>query len=350
MTATPPEPTLDPLEPTLDPVRAYVATLRQSLQTERDNHAVDLRELDATQGRLRDALARLEAVEVRLPGWLPGYGLPAFEDTFDGPGLDPKKWTIRTRENLGLTEDAGIPDASMVTVSNGLAHIGQQWLATPEARPLSKWGISALTHKVGYIDTAGLDRNGPALYEQMWGRWSIRFRTAGSVNTYGLLLALWLRNRRRAEIDMMEEYGGATVEPDGTPMPDDWTRWLKGTAVTTLFTNTSDVGSKIVDPQQWRRMGSPVNPAADFHDLDFDYLPNRCTVAVDGKTIITHTPTTTPKLWGPEFMSPFHLRANIHVGNYWGIPNPAKRSLTGAGELTLQSVRAYPATPEMLAA
>jgi beta-glucanase (GH16 family) len=270
-------------------------------------------------------------------GDLPGWGAPNFDDEFNGNAVDPTKWNVRTKTNLGLTMDGAIPEASQVTVNNGLLHLKADWLPTPEARPVSATGVKVLTHKTGYIDQRALHA-GDVSRGQRYGRWEIRCKTPTGTDTLGALAAFWLRNSNKGEIDMMEAWGYGTDFPTAGKI-------MKDNTKTTFFADTSTTASLITQVRH-HEFGGPAVPWDGFHTYAFELLPTRASVIEDGKTIWTTTPAKTPAIWGPSFQSPLHMRLNLHVGpsaTYWGLPNPNNRSLTKPLDFQVDYVRTWAA-------
>lgn len=275
------------------------------------------------------------------PGTLPGWGAPVWRDEFDG-GLE--KWNVRTQATFGLGIDAGIPEAANNTVAGGLLHIKGQWLPdAPRPRPASATGVTILTHTTGYLDQRAL-RAGDKTYSQTYGRWEIRTKTPTGPNTRGSLAAFWLRpNDRPGEIDIMEAWGYGGV------MAADHTKYLQGTAVTTIHTKTDGSGTK----KFWRHKehGGPAEVWRDFHTYAFEYTPTYAATFVDGVQIMRVTPASDGGtfLWDQRYFgSPMHVRLNMHIGPssaYWGLPQADQRQLTGALDFQVDYVRIYPYKP-----
>ena len=269
---------------------------------------------------------------------LPGWGAPDWSDEFNGTAVDPTKWNVRTRSNLGLTIDSAIPDAGQVSVSNGILHLKGDWLPdAPQARSTSATGVNILTHKTGYIDQRKI-QTGNVYRGQRWGRWEIRAKTPTGTNTLGALAAFWLRNANSGEIDIMEAWGyGADFPTAG--------KAIKDTAATTIFGDTTTTASRIALIRH-KENGAPGVPWSGFHTYAFELLPDRAAIVVDGKTIWTATPSTLPGLWGSAFQSPLHMRLNLHVGPsaaYWGLPDATKKYLTQPLDYQVDYVRTWAA-------
>ena len=266
-----------------------------------------------------------------------GWGAPDWRDEFDGTAIDPKKWNVRTKSNLGLTMDGAIPDAGQVSVTGGLLHLKAEWLPTVQARTESATGVKVLTHKTGYIDQRGL-KSGDVSRGQQFGRWEIRCKTPTGTNTLGALAAFWLRNNNKGEIDMMEAWGYGKDFPAAGKV-------MKDNTKTTFFGDTSTTSSLITQVRH-HEMGGTAVPWDGFHTYAFELLPNRAAIIEDGKTIWTTTPAKSPAIWGSSFQSPLHMRLNLHVGpsaTYWGLPDPNNRSLTKPLDFEVDYVRTWAA-------
>lgn len=255
------------------------------------------------------------------------WGTPAWEDNFTykdaagQPAVDPAKWNVRDRSDLGLLADVAVPSEKQVTVdNNGIAHLKADWLATPIKRT-SGGGAPVLTHETGYMDQRVL-KSGDMSYAQQYGRWEIRAKTPTGPKTYGALAAFWLRNSNSGEIDIMEAWGyNEKAAPGGQKID---------TATTTVHSDTMGGGSKFF----WTHSqeGATSKPWDGFHTYAFELTPTYASLYVDDVKIATATPKTHPMLWDKKsFNSPLHVRLNLHVGpsaQYWGLPDPKNKSWT----------------------
>lgn len=257
------------------------------------------------------------------------WGTPTWQDNFTyknasgQPAIDPTKWNVRDRDDLGLLFDAAEPERNQVTVdANGVAHLKADWLPTPVARPTSHAGVSQLTHKTGYMDQRKLQADDVS-YSQQYGRWEIRAKTPTGPNTYGALAAFWLRNSNSGEIDIMEAWGYNDVAAPGGQRIN--------TSTTTVHTQTSGSGN---EKFFWHHADKGVTskPWDGFHTYAFELTPTYAAVFVDDVKIATATPQSHPNLWNKAYFgSPLHVRLNLHVGpspKYWGLPDPAHRDWT----------------------
>ena len=270
----------------------------------------------------------------------PYWGAPAWRDEFDGTRVDRANWNVRTRADLGLGIDAGIPDAGQVTTSGGLLHIRGNWLDSPQARTPSASGVDILTHKTGYLDQRKLRSSDVAPYQQQYGRWEIRAKVPTGPRTMGALAAFWLRNSQSGEIDIMESWGYGDTPRAQRP----------GTSTTTVHTKTDGTGVKKFWPleEELARKNKSAKLFAvheDFHVWALEYTPTRFTMFYDGSEVFTTMPQESPDFWNPTYFgSPLHVRLNLHVGpseKYWGIPDPARRELTQPLDFQVDYVRIW---------
>lgn len=276
-------------------------------------------------------------------GSVAGWGEPTWRDEFTykdsasgRPAVDPSKWNVRDRSDLGLLPDAAVPNAGQVTVDDsGIAHLRADWLSTPVIRPAGQAGPTEIWHKTGYMDQRSL-QSGDMSYSQQYGRWEIRAKTPTGPKTYGALAAFWLRNSQSGEIDIMEAWGYDEKAAPGGQRID--------TATTTVHTQTSGSGNQ---KYFWTHAdyGAATPVWDDFHTYAFEFTPSYAAIIVDGKQIARATPATHPNLWDKRYFgSPLHVRLNLHVGasaQYWGIPDPDNRSATQNLDYQVDYVRMW---------
>lgn len=275
-------------------------------------------------------------------GEVPGWGAPAWRDEFTyvdaagRPGVDPAKWNVRGRDDLGLLFDAAVVEREQVSVDGGVLHIRGDWLDRPAKRPSDQRGPTDLTHTTGYLDQRDLG-SGDVSMSQKYGRWEIRAKTPTGPNTRGALAAFWLRNSQSGEIDIMEAWGqGGAMDPE-------YNRWVKDTAATTIHTETDGTGRKRI----WRHheQGATAVPWDGFHTYAFELTPTYAATFVDGVEVMRATPATYPDLWDPAYFgSPLHMRLNLHIGpseKYWGLPDPANRAATQGLDFQVDYVRVW---------
>jgi beta-glucanase (GH16 family) len=258
------------------------------------------------------------------------WGTPAWQDDFTyidpatgQPAIDPTKWNVRDRSDLGLLFDTAVPTASQVTVdSSGIAHLRGEWLDAPAERSSGTSG-PALTHKTGYMDQRRLE-SGDVSYGQQYGRWEIRAKTPTGPKTYGALAAFWLRNDNSGEIDIMEAWGYNEQAAKGGQRID--------TSTTTVHTHTSSPDKNQKFFTHHADGGATSKPWDGFHTYAFELTPTSAAVFVDDVKVATYTPQSHPTLWNTEYFgSPLHVRLNLHVGpsaTYWGLPDPANKEWT----------------------
>jgi len=279
-------------------------------------------------------------------GAVDGWGAPTWQDEFSyrdpagKPAVDPAKWNVRDRSDLGLLNDAAVPTAGQVSVdSDGIAHLKADWLTTPVIRPSGQSGPKELWHKTAYMDQRSLN-SGDVSYAQRYGRWEIRAKVPTGPKTYGALAAFWLRNSNSGEIDVLEAWGFNDVAAPGGQ------RIESGT--TTIHTKTSGSGNK---KYYWTHADSGADtPVWDgFHTYAFELTPTYAAMYVDDVKVMTATPASHPNLWNTAYFgSPLHVRLNLHVGpsaKYWGIPDPDNKAWTKPLDFQVDYVRIWKYTP-----
>jgi len=274
---------------------------------------------------------------------VPGWGAPTWRDEFDyldpatgKPAVDPTKWNVRDRSDLGLLFDAAVVDEGQVTVDKSdVLHIRADWLDSPVSRPADQPGPRELWHKTGYLDQREL-QTGDVSKAQRYGRWEIRAKVPTGPQTLGSLAAFWLRNDQSGEIDIMEAWGydDAAVRDQKID-----------TAATTVHTHTSSPSEN--DKFFWHhsQYGGPTPVWNDFHTYAFELTPTYAAVIVDGEELIRTTPSENPTLWDERYFgTPLHMRLNLHVGpsaEYWGLPNPDDRAATQNLDFQVDHVRVW---------
>jgi len=280
-------------------------------------------------------------------GAIGGWGLPTWRDEFTfkdaatgQPAIDPSKWNVRGRSDLGLLPDAAVPTVGQVSVDeSGIAHLKADWLTTPVIRPSGQAGPRELWHKTGYMDQRSLG-SGDMAYSQRWGRWEIRAKVPTGPDTFGALAAFWLRNSNSGEIDIMEAWGYNDVAARGGQRID--------TATTTIHTKTSGSGNQ---KYYWTHddFGAPTPVWDDFHVYAFELTPTFAAMYVDNARVAYATPLTHPNLWNTSYFgSPLHVRMNLHVGpsaKYWGIPDPNHKDWTKPLDFQVDYLRIWKFTP-----
>lgn len=295
-------------------------------------------------------------------GYIEGWGTPVWRDEFDYrdpntnlPAVDPAKWNVRSRSDLGLTFDAAEPNIGQVSVDeNNILHLKANWLDEPYARQ-SGTGAALITHKTGYIDHRVLGQ-GDVSFTQQYGRWEIRAKMPTGPQSYGALSAFWLRNSLSGEIDIVEAWGYNTTPTAKSQMP--------GASTLTIHSHTT--GSSVPGYQKiaWRAnellndytnmawsnisKNLPITPAFnEFRTWAFEYTPTYMAGYYEGRRYMYTTPAQNPWLWDPAYFgAPFHLRVNLHVGpseTYYGLPDPAHREWTqDPMDYQIKYIRVYP--------
>lgn len=272
----------------------------------------------------------------------PGWGAPSWNDDFSyvdsetgEPAIDPTKWNVRDRSDLGLLQDAAVPMKSQATVDDlGIAHLRADWLPKAISRPKGKAGASKIWHKTAYLDQKKLSRSDMS-YAQKYGRWEIRAKVPTGPGTYGALAAFWLRNSESGEIDILESWGYNTEAKNDQRID---------TATTTVHTNASGSGDS---KYYWTHAdyGAPTPVWRDFHTWAFELTPAYAAIYCDDELLAKVTPRTHPNLWKRKYFgSPLHVRLNLHVGaskDYWGVPDPDHRSWTKPLDFQVDYVRIW---------
>ena len=264
-------------------------------------------------------------------GWVEAWGYPTWRDEFDyvdpasgRPAINPRKWNVRSRADMGLLFDVAIPDAGQVSVNKGIVNLRGEWLDSIVQRPPSQNGKPPLTHKTGYMDHRAL-KDGNMHYSQRYGRWEMRAKLPTGPNTYGSLAAFWLRNSQSGEIDIVEGWGYRDAAHAPSQQPVD-------TAVTTVHTYTADPNLNKKYIFQHDKLGAAKPVWNDFHTYAFEYTPDYAAIFFDGKLLKYIKPSDYPNLWDPNYFgTPLHVRLNLHIGpsaKYWGLPDWNNKSWT----------------------
>ncbi|MGH7218659.1 MAG: glycoside hydrolase family 16 protein, partial [Candidatus Microsaccharimonas sp.] len=234
---------------------------------------------------IKDSLGA-QAKDRVVDGYLENWGLPVWRDEFDyidpvsgEPGVDPAKWNVRGRDDLGLLFDAAEPSRDQVSVEEGILHVRGAWLDEPYTKPSNPGNVPVVTHKTGYIDTRSINASDVS-YAQQYGRWEIRAKMPTGPQTYGALSAFWLRNSLSGEIDIVEAWGYNTTPTEETQLP--------GASTLTIHSHTMGSSAEGYQKTQWRAnelLGDYINmnwsyisknlpntPAfADFRTWAFEY-------------------------------------------------------------------------------
>lgn len=255
------------------------------------------------------------------PGYLPGWGNPVWEDTFDGPNIDTNKWVVRTNATHGqLPYDWGYIRPENATIVDGML----RQRVSRRVTPITAEG------RTRHWDTAYMDTIGK--FTQMYGRWEMRAKLPSTANnSQGVWPAFWLRNSSSGEIDIMESWGDPTRNRARDIRHTDTSAWA-------LFLNTMNADDgKASKTHEHRAFGWPTTPtpgntAQGFHTWAVEYTPNYLRLYFD--SIMTadirpdgdHHPLASPAernqdlswVFGPTFTSPWNIRLNIQFGdNYW---------------------------------
>ncbi|HIT75873.1 MAG TPA: family 16 glycosylhydrolase [Candidatus Avipropionibacterium avicola] len=290
-----------------------------------------------------NAIPAEEPVPADPPASVPGWGEPVWRDEFTHrdpetgqPSVDPAKWNVRGRDDLGLLFDAAVVDRDQVSVdADDILHIRAEWLDEPVIRPPSQTGPRELWHLTGYLDQRRINP-GDVTRGWRYGRWEIRARTPSGPQTLGALSGFWLRNSQSGEIDILEAWGYDRQAVREQRID---------TATTTVHTHTSDPSQNQKYIWHHSEHGGPERVWQDFHTYAFEYTPTYAAVVVDGQVLVRVTPATHPNLWDERYFdSPLHMRLNLHVGpsqRYWGLPDPDRREATQNLDLQVDWVRVW---------
>jgi beta-glucanase (GH16 family) len=224
-------------------------------------------------------------------------GTLAFDDEFDGTGVDTNRWRVRNETTLSF-------DQARIMAANVAVHDG---LLSITARRES---IQGRDYTTGYLDTIGK-------FSRRFGRWEIRGKlpTAPGVSR-GLWPAFWLRaDQQFGEIDVMEAWGDPTSRSESIANAYSWT----------LHENTnSPPGSHRYGG--WGRQNAPLADA--FHIWAVDWSPGCLSFSMDGKNTGSVAADSAPWL-ASALAGPVNIRLNLQVGNsYWGFADATKPEQT----------------------
>lgn len=266
------------------------------------------------------------------PRYLPGWGIPAWDTTFSDATVVSSNYAIRTRTDLGLGIDAGIPSADCIRTVDGRLSVQSYWLSdAPRTRTPSESGVAILTSNTGYIDQSPRGKTTDKVREARWGRWEGLLKFDTGANTRGVLNAFWLRNRKKGELDLAEGWGWGGQMGGSAAQDKVYQDYLKNSGATTLFGDTMSVNSRIA-LLNWRKtLGLDLNPNADWFKVAWEMLPERCALVINDEEVWETDPDKMPLLWGDEMDSPWSVRINTHMGpsaKSWGLPDPKNKALT----------------------
>lgn len=152
-------------------------------------------------------------------GYVEGWGMPVWEDTFEGSGgeaPDGSRWYRRGLPGndyyLSNTDRQGIIQRDNAYLEDNKLVLKTERRATPlTPDSYTRW------YDTAYIDT--MPRAGFDGFEQRYGRWEARVHSLEPGNSAGIWSAFWLRtNQDGGEVDIFEHVGTpAGRNEDGTP-------------------------------------------------------------------------------------------------------------------------------------
>ena len=283
------------------------------------------------------------------PGYLPEWGNPVWQDTFDGPNIDTNKW--RVFDQTYLSYDWGYILASQATIVDGML---RQRVSRRET-PITRGG------RILHWNTANMDTRD--IFAQTYGRWEMRAKVPTSLATsQGVWPAFWLRNNPAlGEIDIMESWGSPTRNRVRPVRYDDTSAWA-------IHESTNGDQRSANKTHEHRAFGypptaTPGNTSQTFHTWAVEYTPNYLRFYFDGHMTsdirpdgdhhpLADTPERTRDYswcWGPTWTQPWHIRLNIQMGDYyWSADDdPATGALTASmpADYFIDYVRAWEYTP-----
>lgn len=262
------------------------------------------------------------ATQSSTAGYEPGWGLPAWQDEFDGSSVDTSKWTVRDRSTHGnLSYDQGVISRDAVSVSNGALRIRATQL--PEAEVS---GGQTRWWRTGYLDTIGKQ-------ESQYGRWEFRAKLpTTSDDSRGVWPAFWLRNGDVGEIDIMESWG----DPPTRSRSDSLTE----TSTVTLHESTNGGGRNLGTTYEHAAFPgqAPYDSASRWRTWTVEYTPEHFKAYLDGVLAVHIVPTGElvrglerdfSWVWGPTFAEdPWAMRLNLQMGDPYWAPNISPSDLT----------------------
>ena len=224
-------------------------------------------------------------------GFIQGWGMPIWEDTFagsNGSQPDPGKWyrrglpgsdyylTNTDRQGIIVRDNSYLEDGKLVIKTER-----RETPLTPDA--YTRW------YNTGYIDT--MPRGGFTGFEQRYGRWETRAHSLqpavnGSPASAGIWSAFWLRtNQDGGEIDIFEHVGTpAGRNEDGTAGSYTYaSRWpdsgIRSQAV--FFEQTGQTNNSPGNAYHESRYDLPT-PYYGWHIYACEWTPDRISCYCDG--------------------------------------------------------------------
>lgn len=277
-------------------------------------------------------------------GYLADWGMPVWEDTFqgvNGSAPDAAKWYRRGLPGsdyyLTNTDRQGIIQRDNAYVENGNLILKTERRSsplTPDA--YTRW------YDTAYIDT--MPRGGFAGFEQRYGRWEARVHSLDTGNTAGIWSAFWLRtNQDGGEIDVFEHVGTPAGRDENGGTSGSWPyagRWPgSGAGAQAVFfeetgRTSGNAGEAYYENQYL--MPTPPGGFPGWHTYACEWTPNRITTYIDGLKTgeivrgvrprkfsapgvlgnLTATTDTPERILDGGFggSAKMHMRLDVHVG------------------------------------
>lgn len=224
-------------------------------------------------------------------GYIPGWGMPTWEDDFEGSSLDPAVWNVRN--GYQEAQDMSTMRATNVVVENSCVRL----VAKKET-------FNGRDYTSGYIDTIGK-------WTRRYGRFEFRARLPIDSNTRGLWPGLWLRDATgTGEIDVIESIGGPNNHPEFYP--------TNGGFYSSSLYKVTGMKTPIETYPYWSQVFQNINAAdGQFHSWAFEWTPTYLSFFCDG----IMQKTFTPQEWAafePGFPSGVNIRIDLFIGSSWG--------------------------------
>lgn len=247
-----------------------------------------------------------------LPGYIPGWGLPTWQDEFNGPTIDTTKWRVNSRSTYGnLSYDWGVITAENCFIRDGQLVQQTKLLSTPVVD-----GAKTRYWSTPHMDTIG-----------KWGSRYGRIEYRGKLPTTpgkskAIWPAVWMRNGNLGEIDIMEAWG----DPAGRSGQN------VGCSSFTIHEKTTGGGTNkgwTIEKEAQKADGiARPHSALGFHTWALEFTPTYFKYYFDGVLCITMTKADYPWAFGPEFATDNHLRINVQMGDPYWTPDPVPSALT----------------------
>ncbi len=240
-------------------------------------------------------------------GYVPGWGLPAWEDDFNGASLNSSVWNIR--DGYQEAQDVSTMRAANVVVENSSVKL----VAKKET-------YNGRDYTSGYIDTIGK-------WSRKYGRFEFRAKLPIDNNTRGLWPALWLRDATgTGEIDVIETIGGPNNHPEIYP--------TNGGRYSSSLYKVTGMKDPIETYPYWTQVFDTVNVADNqFHSWAFEWKPTGVIFFIDG-IVQKEFNSAEWAAFEAGFPSGVNIRIDLFIGSSWqGWPNDAQTVLPRAMEI-----------------